>query len=144
MEWDPHWGVEWSMAGCLTIDLSIRAKTFVWRILAQGLFSTFGALKMEKSDGFFALCSGVAETVPTFSFTIGMQKSVGTKPRNGWMDSFVIWHGLSLVGLLLSTRGKYHWTRSTSSWYTRSYGVYGLHVTTRPLIQPRHGVLMSH
>lgn len=60
-EWNKLWHSVWSS------DLSLKAKTFIWRVLAQGLFSGTRALKIGKGNGLCILCS-TQESIPHIFF----------------------------------------------------------------------------
>lgn len=63
-------GQEWHqvLRSLWTSDLSLNAKTFIWRILAQGLFSGTRALRIGKSNGECQLCAPSMESVPHIFF----------------------------------------------------------------------------
>jgi hypothetical protein len=57
-EWRLFWNALW------TSDLTTKAKVFIWRVIAQGLFTGSWALKIPIGDGNCAACLGIVETIP--------------------------------------------------------------------------------
>lgn len=60
--WHDIWSLIWSS------DLSLKAKTFLWRVFARGLFLGTRALKIGMSNGDCLLCSPSRESIPHIYF----------------------------------------------------------------------------
>jgi hypothetical protein len=59
---DNIWGVRWTKLWAL--DLSYRAKIFIWRILAKGLFTRARAILMVHQETHCKACPTELETIP--------------------------------------------------------------------------------
>jgi hypothetical protein len=69
-EWRAFWQALWQS------DLTTKAKVFVWRVLAQGLFTGSRAITIRIGDGCCSECPGTVETIPHLFASCPYAKSI--------------------------------------------------------------------
>jgi hypothetical protein len=69
-EWQTFWHALWQS------NLTTTAKVFLWRILAQGLFTGSRAITIKIGDGRCLACPGIVKTIPHLFATCPYARSI--------------------------------------------------------------------
>jgi hypothetical protein len=65
--WKAHWVLIWNA------DIALKSRTFIWRIIANGLFTNERASKFMPGTGQCGYCTAAEETIPHLFFTTHLE-----------------------------------------------------------------------